>query len=229
MDGMDAPQWSSITEPDAWHAFERLIADEVAARGWTVDLAEGWAYDGDVQFGLFNVAGKCWQVERALWPEVVGEHFALIAATAARSVPGFADADEARATMKARLLTDAYKQETGADLLELRVAEDLIAVVAYDLPENVMLPERADVLQYGDERELLALALRHAREEEASRSSATSCTARRSTCSRASRSSPPRTRCGWTAFPSSRPSSARWSASRRGTSSSRTPSATAAR
>ena len=45
--------------------------------------------------------------------------------------------------MKARLLTDAYKQDTGADLLELRVAEDLIAVVAYDLPENVMLPERA--------------------------------------------------------------------------------------
>ena len=68
--------------------------------------------------------------------------------------------------MKARLLTDAYKQDTGADLLELRVAEDLIAVVAYDLPENVMLPERADVLQYGDEHELLALALRHAREEE---------------------------------------------------------------
>ena len=68
--------------------------------------------------------------------------------------------------MKARLLTDAYKQDTGADLLELRVAEDLVAVVAYDLPENVMLPERADVLQYGDERELLALALRQAREED---------------------------------------------------------------
>ena len=45
--------------------------------------------------------------------------------------------------MKARLVTDAYEQDTGAHLLELRVAEDLVAVVAYDLPENVMLPERA--------------------------------------------------------------------------------------
>jgi hypothetical protein len=167
---MEAPEWSPIADPDDWNAFEQLIGDEVAARGWTVDLAEGWAYDGDVQFGLFNVAGKCRQVERGLWPEVVGEHFASIAATAARSalseVPGFTNADEARATMKARLLTDAYRQDTGADLLELRVAEDLIAVVAYDLPENVMLPERADVLQYGGEQELLALALRHAREED---------------------------------------------------------------
>ena len=55
------------------------------------------------------------QVERALWPEVLSEHFASIAATAARSalgdVPGFRNADEARAAMKARLLTDAYKTE----------------------------------------------------------------------------------------------------------------------
>src|SRR5688572_33017110 len=113
MDGMVAPQWSSITEPDAWHAFERLIADEVAARGWTVDVAEGWAYDGDVQFGLFNVAGKCRRVERALWPVVVSEHFASIAATAARpalsEVPGFRGADEARAAKMARLLTDAQE------------------------------------------------------------------------------------------------------------------------
>ena len=169
MERMAVPQWSPIAEPDDWGAFAQLIADEVAARGWTVDLAEGWAYDGDVQFGLFNVAGKCRQVERALWPEVVSEHFASIAATAARSaladVPGFTNADEARASMKARLVSDAYKQDTGADLLELRVAEDLVAVVAYDLPENVMLPERADVLRYGDERELLELALRQAREE----------------------------------------------------------------
>ena len=108
------PQWSPIAEPDDWEAFAQLIADEVAARGWTVDLAEGWAYDGDVQFGLFNVAGKCRQVERVLWPEVVSEHFASIAATAARSalddVPGFTNADEARASMKARLVSDAYKQ-----------------------------------------------------------------------------------------------------------------------
>ena len=168
---MPVPQWSPITDPDEWRAFAQLLRDEVAARGWTLDLAEGWAYDGDVQFGLFNVAGKCHQVARALWPEVVDEHFASIAATAARSalgdVPGFRDADAARATMKARLLTDAYKQDTGADLLELRVAEDLSVVVAYDLPENVMLPERDELLRYGQERELLELALRQAREEPA--------------------------------------------------------------
>ena len=161
--------WSPITDPDDWDAFAQLLSDEVAARGWTLQLAEGWAFDGDVQFGLFNVAGKCGRVERALWPEVLSEHFASIAATAARSalgdVPGFRNADEARAAMKARLLTDVYKADTGADLLELRVAEDLIVVVAYDLPENVMLPERGELLQYGAEQELLELALLHAREE----------------------------------------------------------------
>ena len=106
---------SPFTDPDEWEAFRGLlIADEVATRGWTVDLGEGWAHDGDVQFGLFNVAGKCRQAERALWPEVVSEHFASIAATAVRALPGFTNADDARAAMKARLLTDAYKQDTGA-------------------------------------------------------------------------------------------------------------------
>ena len=166
---MGVPHWSPIVDPDDWNAFEELIRDEAAARGWTVEIADGWARDANVKFGLFNVAGRCRQVPRAVWPEVVSEHFASIAATAARSalsaVPGFTNADEARASMKARLLTDAYKQDTGADLLELRVADDLIAVVAYDLPENVMLPERDEVLQYGGEEELLAHALRQARAE----------------------------------------------------------------
>jgi hypothetical protein len=163
------PQWSPITDPDEWEPFARLLADEIAARGWTVDLERGWAYDGEVRFGLFNVAGKCRQVERTLWPEVVGEHFASIAATAARSalgdVPGFRNADEARAAMKARLLSDTYLEGTDAALLTLRVAEDLVVAVAYDLPENVIVPERAELLQHGEERELLEVALRHAREE----------------------------------------------------------------
>lgn len=166
---MDAPPWSPIADREDWNAFAELIADESAARGWTVDLSGGWAHDGEVRYGLFNVAGKCRQVERGLWPEVVSEHFASIAATAARSalgaVPGFTDAGEARAAMKARLLSDAYLEDTGADLLGLRVAEDLIAVVAFDLPENVMLPERDELLQYGGEEELLELALRQVREE----------------------------------------------------------------
>jgi hypothetical protein len=161
--GMGAPPWSPIVEE--WDAFAQLIGDEVAARGWTVDLDEGWAFDGGAQFGLFNVAGKCRQVEQALWPEVVSEHFASIAATAARPFPGFRNTGEARAAMKARLLPDAFKEDVGADLLELRVAEDLVVAVAYDLPENVMLPERAEALQYGAERELIELALRRAREE----------------------------------------------------------------
>jgi hypothetical protein len=166
---MPVPQWSPITDPDDWDAFAQLLEDEVAARGWTLQLAEGWAYDGDVKFGLFNVAGKCRQVERAMWAEVAGEHFASIAATAARSalgdVPRFRNAEEARAAMKARLLTDTYTEGTDADLLALRVAEDLLLVVAYDLPENVMVPLREELLRHGEERELLELALRHAREE----------------------------------------------------------------
>ena len=159
---MEAPQWSPIVEE--WDAFAQLIGDEAAARGWSVDLEEGWAYDGGAQFGLFNVAGKCRHVEPALWPEVVSEHFASIAATAARPFPGFRNTEEARASMKARLLPDAFKQDLDVELLELRVAEDLAVVVAYDLPDNVMLPERSELVQYGPEQELIELALRHARE-----------------------------------------------------------------
>jgi uncharacterized membrane protein len=161
------PEWSPIDDAEGWKAFTDLVGREVGARRWTVDFEAGWALGGENQFGLFNVAGKCGQAPREAWARIVAEHFTAVAATAARvgDEPGFESAGQARAAMKARLVTDEFLAGADVERVERRVADDLLLVVAYDLPETVMIPARADLLAYGTDEELMALALEHARAE----------------------------------------------------------------
>jgi hypothetical protein len=157
------PVWSPITDGDGWEAFSALVREEAQRRQWGVDFEEGFATDGARQFGLGNVAGKCKLAERADWAAVVGQHFAAVAAIDGEP-PRFAQPGDARAAMKARLVPDGFAGED-TDWVERRVAEDLRVVVAFDLPDTVTLPDREDALAYGEPEELLALALRQAREE----------------------------------------------------------------
>lgn len=165
----EIPEWSPLSDPDDWQAFSALATEACAARGWNLDLEEGWATDGQAEFGLFNLAGKCGQAPREEWPAVVDDHFTAIAAMAERDADGgrakFADADAARAVLKARLVTDDFFGGDGRERLQRRVAEDLVLVAAYDLPDSVEIPEREDMLQWGDAEELLELAVSQTRAE----------------------------------------------------------------
>jgi hypothetical protein len=102
-------------------------------------------------------------VERSVWPEIVGRHFDAMVSTSTDAE--FATAEAARAVLKARLVGDGFLAGVPAKPAARRVAADLQLVLGYDMPDAVRIPERAEVLAWGEEDELFELALAQTRAE----------------------------------------------------------------
>ena len=100
-----------------------------------------WGGDEDEALGLTNLAQLCRASAPGTYPEVIGAHFdALVAGRGDRALAGRLghDLTAARPVLRLRL----YSRDTfvdGADQFVLRdVADDLTAVLCYDLPSNVV-------------------------------------------------------------------------------------------
>jgi hypothetical protein len=159
----DPPEWASFFDADAWHAFAELVRYEAGRRGWSQDLAAGFVGEPDAPKGLANVAQLCHASLRDEWTAIVAQHFAGLEELG--EGPQFANAHEARAALKVRLIDDDFLPAGGIELAQRRIAEDLRLVLAFDLPTSVMLPPRSDVLAWGDEDELFEIALEQTRAE----------------------------------------------------------------
>jgi hypothetical protein len=154
------PDWSPITDPEDWERFAQLASEETERRGWSGDVREGEVTDGEGRYFLHNIAQACGQSPVEEWPQMLRDHFKAVDATA-----DFRSPDEARAALKARLVDDEYLAPVDWEVAARRVAEDLQLVLAYDLPETVIVPRREEVLELGDEDELFTLALDRVRLE----------------------------------------------------------------
>ena len=158
----DPPSWATFFSPDDWHEFAELVRYEAARRRWEHDLDEGIVRHADAAHGLQNIAQICNASPRNEWPTLLAEHFMALDDVADVA---FADAGEARAVLRARLIADDFVPPGGPDPARRRVADDLLLALAYDLPTRVVLPRRTDVLRWGDEDELFALAVEQTRAE----------------------------------------------------------------
>jgi hypothetical protein len=154
------PDWSPITDPEAWERFARLASEETERRGWSGDVREGEVTDGEGRYFLHNIAQACVQTPQEEWPQMLHDHFRALDAK-----PDFSSPDAARAALKARLVDDDYLAPVDWEVPARRVAEDLQLVLAYDLPESVIISRREDVLELGDEDDLFGEALERVRLE----------------------------------------------------------------
>jgi hypothetical protein len=157
------PEWAPFTDEDDWRAFAAVVEEDIAARGWRLDLETGFAQDDVNRYGLFNPALACQELPGEEWAAAVHSHFEAVVATDLER--HFAGPEEARASLKARLLEDAYFQDVPVEGLWRRVADDLRLVLAYDLPQAVTIPAAEEVRELGADDELFALALDHTRAE----------------------------------------------------------------
>jgi hypothetical protein len=157
------PEWAPFTDEGEWRAFAQVVEADVSPRGWRLVLEEGFAYDGENRYGLFNPAQTCRELPREEWAPAVHQHFETV--VSADFERRFAGPEEARASLKARLLDDGYFRDVPVEGLWRRVADELRLVLAFDLPQAVTIPAAAEVLELGDEDELFALALAQTREE----------------------------------------------------------------
>ncbi len=161
--GERAPGWSPFGDDEEWRAFADLVRADAARRGWTAVPEEAVVVAGETRYGLNNLAQLCREEEQADWQAVVREHFDRMVALPTDT--RFGSAEQARAVLKARLVDDGFLSKVPWETATRRVAEDLLLVLAYDLPETVLIPAREEALEWGAEDELFGVALAQTRAE----------------------------------------------------------------
>lgn len=140
------PGWAKFLSEDEWREFALALTAELTRREVAFRIDEGvlwarWGSEEDEALGLTNLAQLCRSAGIESFPIVIASHFdALIAGRGDRELAGQLGADlvAARPHLKMRL----YARDTftgGTEQFVLRdVADDLTAVLCYDLPSNVV-------------------------------------------------------------------------------------------
>lgn len=167
------PEWASMFVPGEWAWFVTTLAADLDRRGLThrFDVDAGCVHvevTGPVPnvLGLQNLAQLCRGRPREAWAEAVRQHFDVaFDVKDGRAAEELArDWSLAREKVKLRL----YREDNLPDvpLVTWRVAEGLVAVLTFDLPETVISVRAADRATWavGDE-ELYETALDNVRNE----------------------------------------------------------------
>lgn len=140
------PTWARFMNDREWHAFATALVAELTRRGTPYRVDDGvlwgqWGGDEDEALGLVNLAQLCHASTPESYDNVIASHFdALVAGRGDRALAGKLGDDLAAARPVLRLRL--YSRDTfvdGAEQFVLRdVADDLTAVLCYDLPANVV-------------------------------------------------------------------------------------------
>jgi hypothetical protein len=157
------PTWAKFLSEEEWREFAIALTAELVRRNVNYRVDEGvlwarWGSEEDEALGLTNLAQLCRSAGIESFPIVISSHFdALIAGRGDRELAGQLGADivAARPHLKMRL----YARDTftgGTEQFVLRdVADDLTAVLCYDLPSNVVTVAADSIGKWGVSRDEL--------------------------------------------------------------------------
>lgn len=159
------PAWAGFFDPAGWSHFLAVLTHDLGQRGtaFQIDADAGCVRlaNGTV-LGLTNLAQMCFQANRERWPGIVAHHFKVATALPDTTTP--LDFGEARPLLKIRL----WARETLPDvpLVAWDIADDLVAVLTFDLPEMLQTVRREDVERWpASKADLWHLALANTRAE----------------------------------------------------------------
>ncbi|MBP8805400.1 MAG: hypothetical protein KBG48_06360 [Kofleriaceae bacterium] len=151
------PAWAKFMTDGEWRDFAVALVAELVRRGSPYRVDDGvlwgrWGSDEDEALGLTNLAQLCHASTPGSYPEVIASHFdALVAGRGDRALAAQlgGDLNAARPLLRLRL----YARDTftpGTDHFVLHdVADDLTAVLCYDLPSNVVTVTGETVPRWG--------------------------------------------------------------------------------
>ncbi len=153
----EPPRWARFMRDGEWDTFVAAVETELRHRGWSYRLDDGylwapWGGDTDEALSLLNLAQLCHAAPEADRARVITSHFdALVAGKGDRALADVLAGDlaQARPHLKVRL----YPRETfrnDADQFIVRdVADDLCAVLCFDLPSNVVTVNADSLAKWG--------------------------------------------------------------------------------
>jgi len=168
------PAWANFFTEEDFRVFMAALRQDLADRGLPHDVEP---VAGTVRvtpsghdpqaLGLLNLAQVCHQTPRGEWPEVIERHLdaALSVFTGGMDFVDRLGTDfgRAKSLLKLRLYADDYL-ESGIPMVYRPVAEGLVAVLVYDLPQSIATVPSDHLRAWRrTEDELFELALQNVR------------------------------------------------------------------
>jgi hypothetical protein len=137
------PNWCSFLDREGYEEFIALVEADLLRRG-EVEIGDGIVVlvldDGTRhQLGLQNLAQVCNRNERENWPDIVRGHFdGVIRSTAGSDLEALArDFSQVKRVLKVRLYARETIEGLETKAIHRSIADDLLAVLVYDLPDAV--------------------------------------------------------------------------------------------
>jgi hypothetical protein len=169
------PDWAGFFSPKEYADFLDVVRAYFESAGTEVEIRDGavmildpspvW---GQATLGLANVAQKCHQADRSQWERIVADHFELTQAAERETADleeNLHDFDAISHSLVVRLWPLDYREAVGAEEMVYRVdLDDVISVLAYDLPTALRSVARDETAQWGQsDEELFAIGLENVR------------------------------------------------------------------
>lgn len=164
-----APGWASFLEPEEWAVFVATLATDLARRGLRYDI------DGDTGalrfalppgtrvpnvLGLQSIAQVCHARPRRAWAEAIAHHFDVALESRDGETADALAGDWSRAKEVVKLRLYEEDDVPGVPIVSWRVAERLVAVLSFDLPDTVISVRRDDRARWDvADRDLFDVAL----------------------------------------------------------------------
>lgn len=145
-DALEPPRWARFMRDGEWAGFLVAVEDELRRRGWRYRLEDGyvwapWGGEEDEALSLLNLAQLCHAAGPEQFPKVIVNHFdALVAGRKDRELADTLASDlvAARPHLKVRLYPRDTFHGDGEQFVVRDIADDLSAVLCFDLPSNVV-------------------------------------------------------------------------------------------
>jgi hypothetical protein len=142
----DPPRWARFMPPAEWAVFLAAVEAELRRRGWRYKLEDGyvwapWGGDQDEALSLLNLAQLCHAAGPPRFAGVIASHFdALVAGRKDRVLADTLAGDlaAARPHLKVRLYPREVFGDEADQFVVRDIADDLSAVLCFDLPSNVV-------------------------------------------------------------------------------------------
>jgi hypothetical protein len=151
------PRWARFLSDDEWREFVVAVETELQRRGLRYRIEDGfvwapWGGDEDEALSLLNLAQLCHAAGPGQTPRVISGHFdALIAGRSDRVMADTlaTDLTAARPYLKLRIYSKETFGEEPEQFVVRPVADDLVAVLCFDLPSNVVTVNAESLEHWG--------------------------------------------------------------------------------
>jgi hypothetical protein len=145
----EPPSWARFMRDGEWQIFLAAVELELRRRNWRYRLEDGYVWapwgaqadEGEEALSLQNLAQLCHAAGTEQFPRVIAQHFdALVTGRKDRVMADTlaGDLTAARPYLKVRLYPRETFRVDGDQFIVRDVADDLCAVLCFDLPSNVV-------------------------------------------------------------------------------------------